>query len=155
MSPRPSGLPVSASGRQGLCRALIGSCGVWMVGLGAYFVLVRPALLPEDVRYIGLSLDDIERQLPGLKAWLGHVFTVMGGFMAGAGVLTLHLARRSVWGGPGATWALAIAGALTVLLMSAINFSIHSDFRWLLLVPAILWALALALMLTGDASDRT
>jgi len=126
-----------------------------MVGLGAYFILVRPALLPEDVRYIGFNPDYIERQLPGLKAWLGHVFTVMGGFMAGAGVLVLQLVRRGVWDGPGMTWTLATAGALTVVLMSAINFSIHSDFRWLLLVPAILWALALALTLTDDGRDRT
>lgn len=155
MSPRPSGFPASASGQQGLSRALIGFCGVWMVGLGAYFILVRPALLPEDVRYIGFNPDDIERQLPGLKAWLGHVFTVMGGFMAGAGVLVLQLVRRGVWDGPGMTWTLATAGALTIVLMSAINFSIHSDFRWLLLVPALLWALALALTLTGDGRDRT
>lgn len=66
------------SRRQVFSRGLIGLCGVWMVGLGAYFILVRPPLLPEDVRYIGLNPDDIERQLPGLKSWLGHVFTVMG-----------------------------------------------------------------------------
>lgn len=32
-----------------------------------------------------------------------------------------------------------IGGALTVALMSAINFDLHSDFRWLLLVPALGW----------------
>lgn len=155
MSPWPYGSPASMSKQQSIARALIGFCGAWMVGLGAYFILVRPALLPEDVRYIGLNPDDIERQLPGLKAWLGNVFSVMGGFMAGAGVLALHLVRRGVWGGPGMRWTLAIAGTLTVVLMSAVNFSIHSDFRWLLLAPAVLWLIALALTLADKAADKT
>jgi hypothetical protein len=30
-------------------------------------------------------------------------------------------------------------GALTVGLMSAINFVLHSDFRWLLVLPPIRW----------------
>ena len=32
------------------------ACGVWMLGLGLYFMLVRPALLPEDLRYFGRTL---------------------------------------------------------------------------------------------------
>lgn len=120
-----------------------------------YFIFLRPALLPEDVRYIGLNPDDFERQLPGLKTWLGHVFTVMGGFMAGTGVLTLQLVRKGVWSSPGMTWTLAAAGALTVVLMSAINFALHSDFRWLLLVPAVLWATAFVLKLVGASRDVT
>lgn len=39
----------------------------------------------------------------------------------------------------GTSWAIAMSGALTVALMSAINFDLHSDFRWLLLVPALVW----------------
>ena len=40
--------------------------------------------------------------------------------------------------------ALAVAGAASVGLMSAINFLLNSDFRWLLLLPALLWLLGLA-----------
>lgn len=130
-----------------MSRALIATCGVWMVGLGAYFIFVRPALLPEDIRYIGAAPADLERLLPGLKAWLGHVFTVMGGFMAGAGVLTLAMARGRAWSTRGMTMTLTAAGALTVVLMSATNFAIRSDFRWLLLVPAMLWVVGLSLSL--------
>jgi len=39
----------------------------------------------------------------------------------------------------GTSWAIAATGALTVALMSAINLDLHSDFRWLLLVPALVW----------------
>ncbi len=56
-------------------------CGLWLVALGTYFLFLRPALLPEDPRYIGR----------------------------------------------------------TMALMSATNFLLHSDSRWLLLLPALLW----------------
>ena len=38
---------------------------------------------------------------------------------------------------------LAISGSLTLGLMSAVNFSIHSDFRWVLVVPPAIWAVAI------------
>ena len=39
--------------------------------------------------------------------------------------------------------ALGATGLLTVVTMSWINFVLDSDFKWLLLVPAIAWLLAL------------
>lgn len=36
-------------------RILLLANAIWLVGLGAYFALFRPPLLPEDVRFIGLS----------------------------------------------------------------------------------------------------
>lgn len=32
------------------------ACGVWMILLGVYFILLRPALLPEDPRFMGTSI---------------------------------------------------------------------------------------------------
>jgi hypothetical protein len=122
---------------------LLTACGVWLIGLGVYFVFVRPALLPEDPRFIGASLERLREAAPGLEAWLRIVFTVMGGFMAGAGVLTLFVARVAVRAQQrGTGWAIVLAGLLTVVLMSAMNFTLHSDFRWVLLLPALLWAAA-------------
>jgi hypothetical protein len=116
------------------------ACGIWLIGLGAYFVVLRPPLLPEDPRYIGSSLVAIQAALPGLARWLGRVFTVMGGFMAAAGVLTVFVALAAVPARTRATgWVLAAAGLLTVALMSATNFALDSDFKWVLLVPAVLW----------------
>lgn len=124
---------------------LLTACGVWLVGLGVYFIALRPALLPEDFRFIGTTLDPLTRTAPGLQAWLRIVFTVMGGYMAGCGVLILFLARvampRRLVGTP---WVLAFAGLTTVALMSAMNFVLHSDFRWLLLAPVVCWSLGLA-----------
>ena len=119
---------------------MLTACGVWLVGLGLYFIFLRPPLLPEDPRFMGTALEQIRVAVPGLEGWLRKVFTVMGGFMTGAGVLTVFVATVAM---PrrlkGVSWALGTSGALTVVLMSATNFALHSDFRWLLLLPALVW----------------
>ena len=115
-------------------------CGLWLIALGFYFIFLRPALLPEDPRYIGSSIEAIRAAVPGLERWLGHVFNVMGGFMVVSGVMTLLVVRRAFARHDRATFAgLLIAGVAGVTLMSATNFLLHSDFRWELLLPALLW----------------
>ena len=118
--------------------------GIWLIALGLYFAVLRPPLLPEDPRVMGTTLAQIRADVPGLENWLMRVFTVMGGFMAGAGVLTVFLATAMRLGLRGTSWAIALSGALTVGLMSATNFALHSDFRWVLLLPALVWLAALA-----------
>jgi peptidoglycan/LPS O-acetylase OafA/YrhL len=127
-------------GGRGAAEWLIAACGVWHVGLGLYFIFVRPALLPEDIRYIAADVKTLQAAAPHLADWLDKVFTVMGGFMAGAGVLIAYfgwmiLPSRPRW----ATLVLVLAGALTLVLMSAVNFALHSDFRWLLAAPPLVW----------------
>ena len=122
------------------------ACGIWLVLLGLYFIFLRPPLLPEDTRFMGSSLAQVRAAVPGLEDWLQRVFIVMGGFMAGTGVLTVFtacVAMLSRW--KGTSRAIAMSGALTVALMSAINFDLRSDFRWLLLVPALVWLAGFAL----------
>lgn len=121
------------------------ACGLWMVLLGVYFILLRPALLPEDPRFMGTSLEALRAAAPGLEGWLGHVFNVMGGFMVTAGTMTIlvawrFLARRTT----GTLLALVFGGASGVALMSGTNFLLHSDFRWLLTAPVLLWLVGLA-----------
>ena len=65
--------------------------------------------------------------------------------MAGAGVLTVFLAVTTMR--PrlrGTSRAIALSSALTVGLMSATNFVLHSDFRWVLLLPALVRLAGLA-----------
>ena len=125
---------------------LLTACGVWLVGLGIYFIALRPPLLPEDPRFMGSTLEQLRQAAPGLESWLRIVFTVMGGYMVGSGVLTLFAARVAM---PrrlaGTAWALAFAGLATVGLMSAMNFALRSDFRWVLVVPVAIW-------IAGDAA---
>ena len=40
------------------------ACGIWLIGLGAYFMFARPPLLPEDLRYLGSSAIQVEVLLP-------------------------------------------------------------------------------------------
>lgn len=124
------------------------ACGLWLIALGLYFILLRPPLLPEDSRFMGTTLDQLRLAAPGLEGWLQRVFTVMGGFMAGAGVLTVFVAVVVMPARlKGTSSALALSGVLTVVLMSATNFAIQSDFRWLLLVPALAWLAGLVLFI--------
>lgn len=120
--------------------------GVWLIGLGLYFIFLRPPLLPEDPRFMGTTLAQVQASVPGLERWLSKVFMVMGGFMASTGVLTMFMSFAAVPARlPGTAWAIALSGVLSVALMSATNFALHSEFKWLLLAPALAWLAGLAL----------
>ena len=129
------------------------SCGAWLIALGLYFLFLRPALLPEDPQYIGSSLEAIRAAMPGLERWLGHVFNVMGGFMVATGAMTVLVAFRFLARRERGTFAaLTAAGTASVALMSVTNFLLHSDFRWLLLLPALLWLVGLLCYLRESAA---
>ncbi|MEO8061615.1 MAG: hypothetical protein ABI821_02595 [Pseudomonadota bacterium] len=121
-------------------------CGIWLIGLGLYFAFLRPALLPEDLRYIGTTTQEIQSATPGIVDWLHRVFTVMGGFMMGVGALLIVVVmnasqmQKSV-----ILTVLALAGVFTVGTMSLTNFQLSSDFRWPLLLPSFLWLIGLVL----------
>ena len=141
----------AARPRRGPGEWLFVACGVWLIGLGAYFVFVRPPLLPEDLRYSGANVATLQAAAPRITEWLNLVFTVMGGFMTGAGVLVAYLALRVLPKKPaGARAVLALTGALTVGLMSAVNFALGSDFRWLLVLPPGAWLAAVVLFQPRD-----
>lgn len=121
---------------------LLTICAVFQVGMGIYFIGLRPTLLPEDERFIGGSLAEISGAAPELATWLNRVFVVLGGHAVATGLLALlavHLVSRG--GRPSRTALLLLAGAglFSTVLMSGINFAIASDFRWVLLVPALAW----------------
>ncbi len=121
-------------------------CGAWLVALGAYFMFIRPPLLPEDFRYIGMSPAAIRSAIPLLEPWAQRIFTVLGGFMAGAGVLTIFVATHASTGRQTPTRVvLALAGLFTVGTMSVVNLRLDSAFKWLLLIPSLLWAFGLVL----------
>lgn len=127
---------------------LLTVCGIILMGMGLYFALIRPALLPEDIRYIGLSSEQLQATVTGLLNWLDKVFWVMGGYIFTTGLFTSYIAqtafrerRRGVFS------VVSFAGLTSLGLMVMINFLIDSDFKWLLLVFAALWLSALGLFL--------
>jgi hypothetical protein len=99
---------------------------------------------------------------PALAGWLHLVFAVLSGQMAAVGLLLIPFAAR-LWRGARlsglAVIGLAGAGCASVGLMSAVNFTLGSDFRWTLIAPAALWLAATALAWrpgtrAGRGSDR-
>lgn len=118
--------------------------GVVLIGLGLYFIFIRPALLPEDPRFMGTTLEQIRSNFPGLLLWLPRVFWVMGGHMVSSGLLTFYLARTSFRSRTaGAAWMVALSGLSSIGLMVVVNFLIDSDFKWLLLAFTAPWLAAL------------
>lgn len=146
MEIRKSGPPISIF--------LFVACGIWLIGLGLYFIFLRPSLLPEDLRYMETSIGDIQSALPGLERWTNRVFTVMGGFMTGSGLLTILAAMNATLVREKRTWIfLMLAGLFTVGTMSLTNFQLNSDFKWLLLIPALLWVTGLVFPIFIRSSD--
>jgi len=121
-------------------------CGLVLIAVGAYFIFLRPVLLPEDARYIGASLSEIQENLSGLSVWLQKVFWVMGGYILTTGVLTFYVARTAFRERlRGVSVLVTFAGITSIGWMSVVNFIIQSDFKWLLLGLTILWGISLIL----------
>ena len=120
--------------------------GIILMGMGAYFVFVRPPLLPEDLRSMGTSLAAIQAAIPGLLVWLRRVFWVLGGYMFTTGLMTVYIALTSFRArASGATLVVAITGLTSIGWMVVVNFLLDSDFKWLLLAFSLPWFLAIAL----------
>ena len=122
--------------------------GIILIGLGLYFVFLRPPLLPEDPRFMGTTLAEIQTSLPGLLVWLRHVFWVMGGFMFATGLLLLYVAQTTFRTHlTSAQFIVALAALSSIGWMAVVNFMIASDFKWLLLTFNLPWIIALILSL--------
>lgn len=146
----------STTGLLRVSRWLFVANGIWLIALGGYFMLMRPALLPEDLRYLGSSAIQVQTLLPQLAPWLRNVFTVMGGFMAGCGVLVIFVGVRAAPQYALATAAaLGCAGLLSVTTMSWTNFALDSDFKWLLLAPVFVWTLGLVSYVVGSSATSS
>ncbi len=122
-----------------------------LMGMGAYFAFLRPPLLPEDLRYVGASLAQIQSVMPGFLPWVSRVFGVLGGYMFATGLLTAYLAAASYRDTkPLPTAVVAISGSASIGWMAVTNFLIDSDFKWLLLAFVLPWVVAVVASLTAD-----
>ena len=103
--------------------------GAALIGMGGYFA-VRPALLPEDARFMGTTPSALLEAAPGLSRWLKRVFWVMGGYIAATGVLVVYVANTGLRsGGGGALAVLTVAWAVSMGWMAVVNVLIDSDFK--------------------------
>ena len=120
--------------------------GVILSFLGLYFIFLRPPLLPEDIRYIGSSLQNIKENIPGLLNWLQKVFWVMGAYIFTTGLLILFISFSSFRSRLTGTFGVVLfAGISSIGAMTVVNFMIGSDFKWFILIFMILWAVTLIL----------
>ena len=120
--------------------------GTLLMGLGLYFGFMRPPLLPEDLRYIGSSIEEVRVALPRLLPWLRQVFWVMGGFIFTTGLLSVYLAFTALRArARGVAGIVALAGATSIGSMAVVNFMIDSDFKWLIMSFGVPWGVSLAL----------
>lgn len=125
---------------------LLAAFGAALLVMGLYFILLRPTLLPEDLRYMGISSAQLSTAVPRLAEWLNRVLSVLGGYVFASGVLIITLAATSF---RTHQWTAAIgalvAGATSIGWMVVVNFAVDSDFKWVLLAIALLWACSLGL----------
>jgi len=134
---------------------LLAMSGVTLMGTGLYFLFLRPPLLPEDIRYIALPAAQFDALRPKLELWLTHVFRVMGGYVLATGVLMVTLAVTAFRDHQnGAAIGCMIGGAASIGWMAVVNFMIDSDFKWVLLAMALLWAASLALFWSEKPTER-
>ena len=120
--------------------------GFLLAGMGIYFVFLRPPLLPEDSKCIGLSFSAIQNNTPGLSVWLQKVIFVVGCYIFTTGLLTIYVAQTSfIKRTRGVFIIISIAGVSSIGSMAIVNFILQSDFRWVLLAFTIPWIVSLIL----------
>ena len=132
--------------------------GVIQMGMGLYFVFLRPPLLPEDLMFMDANLAEVQAAMPGLVTWLEHVFGVLGGFIFASGLPTVYIAATAFKPGRlGALAVIAISGFASIGWMAITNFVIDSDFKWLLLALTFPWLIALgsSIMANGPNDDAS
>ncbi|WP_293881968.1 hypothetical protein [Sphingomonas sp.] len=135
-----------------MAAGLVGAWGIYQLIAGLYFIFYRPSFLPEDLRASVTTLEAVRGAAPGIEGWLQLVFAVMGGQMAAGGVLVMGEAFSLAQGRRLERLALCtyvVAGFLSVVLMSGVNFALVSDFRWLLVAPTLLWLSAVIVLSRG------
>lgn len=121
--------------------------GIIFIGIGIYFVLFRPSLLPEDLRYMNASISEIDKSLPGLFPWLQKVFTVMGAYIISTGILLLYIAQTSSFFRTKYSVLLIVISCFASIgTMTILNFILDSDFKFILLLFNLPWLICLGLI---------
>ena len=117
--------------------------GFLLMAIGIYFVFLRPSLLPEDYKYIGLTSAEIQQNIPQLSIWLQKVFWVMGGYIFTSGLLTIYISRTSfLTRSPGSFVVVILTGISSIAVMTTVNFILDSDFKWIFLLFNLPWVMA-------------
>src|SRR3989344_114314 len=105
--------------------------GVVFVGMGLYFLLIRPAFImqPEDVRVAKLTGDQIKSFSPDLFLWLTFVIRAWGSFCLGFGTLVIGVSllsfrKKEKW----SYYLLTVSILPLLLIFFAIQYAMKGDF---------------------------
>lgn len=125
--------------RDALSGILLLVLGLLTMGTAVFFLVLRRALLPEDIRHTGIDPGTLP---PAFLEWLGTVFRTWGGFIAGFGVLLLGIGGFLLSGRARCLyWATAIGAVVAFGRFLFSNILLDSDFLWFI---SALFALAAA-----------
>ena len=120
--------------------------GFLLLAMGIYFIFIRPPLLPEDLRYMKITLPMEEDKMQDLQMWLRKVFWVLGCYIFTTGLLTIFIAFTAFRTRTRGTFGIVlISGVSSIGAMTVVNFVIGSDFKWILLIFILPWVIALIL----------
>jgi len=114
--------------------------------------LLRPPLLPEDLRALGVDAQSLP---PSLLRWLSIVFTTWGAFIAAFGVLLLGIARRLSGDRTDVLrWATALGILIAFSRFLWSNIILHSDFL-AFIAPLCVFALITAMLVVFDKTESS
>jgi hypothetical protein len=131
--------------------AAVSALALLTIGVGVYMAFLRPPLLPEDLRALGVDSKSLP---PSLLPWLSVVFTTWGAFIAAFGVLLLGIARTLSGARTDVLrWATALGIVIAFARFLWSNIVLHSDFLGFI-APFCVFALATALLLAFDKPQR-
>lgn len=124
--------------------------GLLTIATGVYFMVLRPAVLPEDLRFMSLAPSEVAAPV---RSWIAVVFRTWGGFMIGLGLCVLGHAMSMVAGN--ARWSrLRMAAGLVFAFGSflASNVQLRSDFLWFISLMFVV-ATACTVLLVAARDD--
>lgn len=121
--------------------------GLLTTATGVYFMLLRPSVLPEDLRFMALAPSDVSSSV---RSWVSIVFRTWGGFLIGLGWSVLGCAV-SVLPGRAHLSRLGMAAGLVFAFGSflASNIQLRSDFLWFISLLFIVATTCGALLVTS------
>jgi len=122
------------------------------IAVGTYMSFLRPPLLPEDVRALGVDPNMLP---PSLMRWLSLVFATWGAFIAAFGIVLLGVASALRTGG---TRALRRASSLALMIAFGrflwSNIVLRSDFLWFIALLFLLSLVAAVMLVVGRGPAR-
>lgn len=126
--------------------AIFALIGFLTVGFGLFQIFFRSnfIFLPEDISFTGVNGGILLSSNPALFSWLTLVMRAWGVFILSTGLFIIFITLIPYRRGERWSWfAFLVSGASSLPIFLLGNFIIKSDFLFVLVSIAILYALAL------------